>query len=294
MYYKERYYDPTLGAFISPDTIIPDPGMGIDYNRFLYARGNPLKYSDPSGNASCSTDKCWERRCYWAHGYYKQGDHYTGRMQAIFMDAAILTDVLGEAGIEIDEDTWNLSDPTEFRRASLLAQGVVAFGQKIAEVGNVGIETGFAHLMTLIGGEVIWYRADKGGWWSPCHLGAACAVEPGRIGFYDGLFSSYDEADLPGIAVRELAHKVHFANCGGHGGGCYQFLWLGSTAFWATRFLPEKYRYQVSEYGMSNPVEYWAEAVADWVYGDEYLGNAAGRGNLAFFQTWFTNWFFRP
>ena len=35
MYYNARYYDPALGAFISPDTIIPDPGRVIDYNRFL-------------------------------------------------------------------------------------------------------------------------------------------------------------------------------------------------------------------------------------------------------------------
>ena len=49
MYYNARYYDPALGTFISPDSIIPDPGMVIDYNRFLYVRGNPFKYTDPSG-----------------------------------------------------------------------------------------------------------------------------------------------------------------------------------------------------------------------------------------------------
>ena len=50
MYYNARYYDPALGTFISPDTIVPDPKMVIDYNRFLYTRGNPHKYIDPSGN----------------------------------------------------------------------------------------------------------------------------------------------------------------------------------------------------------------------------------------------------
>ena len=42
MYYNARYYDPALGTFISPDTIVPDAKMVIDHNRFLYARGNPL------------------------------------------------------------------------------------------------------------------------------------------------------------------------------------------------------------------------------------------------------------
>ena len=50
LYYNARYYDPQLGTFLSPDTVVPDPGAVIDYNRFLYVRGNPLKYADPSGN----------------------------------------------------------------------------------------------------------------------------------------------------------------------------------------------------------------------------------------------------
>lgn len=51
-YYKSRFYDPQIGNFISPDTIVPDPTLLIDYNRYLYSRGNPLKYTDPSGHFS--------------------------------------------------------------------------------------------------------------------------------------------------------------------------------------------------------------------------------------------------
>jgi len=50
LYYNARYYDPALGTFLSPDTLVPDAGRVIDYNRFLYVRGNPLKYTDPSGH----------------------------------------------------------------------------------------------------------------------------------------------------------------------------------------------------------------------------------------------------
>ena len=39
MHYNARYYDPALGTFISPDSMVPDMGMVIDYHRFLYARG---------------------------------------------------------------------------------------------------------------------------------------------------------------------------------------------------------------------------------------------------------------
>ena len=50
MQYNARYYDPALGTFVSPDSLVPDPGMVIDYNRFLYVRGNPLKFTDSTGH----------------------------------------------------------------------------------------------------------------------------------------------------------------------------------------------------------------------------------------------------
>ena len=50
MYYRARYYDPSLGQFISPDTIVPDPSNVLDYNRYLYVRGNAINLNDPSGH----------------------------------------------------------------------------------------------------------------------------------------------------------------------------------------------------------------------------------------------------
>jgi len=47
-YYGARYYDPTIGHFISPDTLVPDPTNVMDYQRYMYTRGNPLKYNDPT------------------------------------------------------------------------------------------------------------------------------------------------------------------------------------------------------------------------------------------------------
>lgn len=39
--------------FISPDSIIPDPSDFFSYNRYLYARGNPIGNHDPTGHAAC-------------------------------------------------------------------------------------------------------------------------------------------------------------------------------------------------------------------------------------------------
>ena len=85
LYYNARYYDPALGMFLSPDTVVPDASAVIDYNRFMYARGNPLKYADPSGH--CATTKngkpdmendgeCWQMANSIAGlGYTEQGFH---------------------------------------------------------------------------------------------------------------------------------------------------------------------------------------------------------------------------
>jgi RHS repeat-associated protein len=48
-YYNARYYDCTIGRFISPDTVIPNPSNPQCFNRYSYCLNNPLKYTDPSG-----------------------------------------------------------------------------------------------------------------------------------------------------------------------------------------------------------------------------------------------------
>ena len=47
-----RYYDPVLGSFLSPDTLVPEPGQPEGYNRYAYANGNPLRFIDPTGHYS--------------------------------------------------------------------------------------------------------------------------------------------------------------------------------------------------------------------------------------------------
>lgn len=52
-----RLYDPVLGRFISADSIVPDATNWDDYNRYMYVRGNPMKYTDPSGHSPKSKDR---------------------------------------------------------------------------------------------------------------------------------------------------------------------------------------------------------------------------------------------
>ena len=58
-----RWYDPEIGRWLSPDSIVPEPGNPVDLNRYSYTRNNPVKYTDPSGHCSQDKDRdaaCWE------------------------------------------------------------------------------------------------------------------------------------------------------------------------------------------------------------------------------------------
>ncbi|MCA9398380.1 MAG: hypothetical protein KC618_01440, partial [Candidatus Omnitrophica bacterium] len=52
MYYGARYYDPLLGRFIIPDTLIPRPGNPQEFNRYSYVLNNPVNSIDPTGHWS--------------------------------------------------------------------------------------------------------------------------------------------------------------------------------------------------------------------------------------------------
>ncbi len=60
-FYNARWYDPKLGSFLSADSIVPAPLDPQSFNRYAYAGGNPLRFSDPSGHmklcgASCESE----------------------------------------------------------------------------------------------------------------------------------------------------------------------------------------------------------------------------------------------
>ena len=84
-FYNARYYDGSLGRFISPDTLIPNAGKPADWDRYAYASNSPVVYSDPSGH-------CYNRdskgnltaRCqaYW--------ENYTGKFNDLFSSNAFL------------------------------------------------------------------------------------------------------------------------------------------------------------------------------------------------------------
>ncbi|QMU70664.1 RHS repeat-associated core domain-containing protein [Streptacidiphilus sp. P02-A3a] len=52
VYAQSRWYDPTLGDFISADTDPPATADALDTNLYAYADDNPVSMSDPSGHSA--------------------------------------------------------------------------------------------------------------------------------------------------------------------------------------------------------------------------------------------------
>ena len=50
MYYHARYYDASLGRFLSPDTAVQSPSDPQDLNAYSYCENNPVNNTDPTGH----------------------------------------------------------------------------------------------------------------------------------------------------------------------------------------------------------------------------------------------------
>jgi RHS repeat-associated protein len=55
IYMRARYYDPSIGRFISRDSRVPSVVDAWDRNPYVYARNNPATFRDPSGRAATSS-----------------------------------------------------------------------------------------------------------------------------------------------------------------------------------------------------------------------------------------------
>ena len=49
-HYNARFYSPTLGRFLSADTIVPGAANPQAWNRYAYTLNNPIRYTDPTGH----------------------------------------------------------------------------------------------------------------------------------------------------------------------------------------------------------------------------------------------------
>ena len=108
MFYNARYDDPALETFISPDSMVPNPGQVINYNRFLYARGNPFKYTDPTGHEGYDpVGEAWVRDFKAIHHVYPTAQDRIDRIVSFRLPGLATKSAFWDD--EDWEQYWNLS-----------------------------------------------------------------------------------------------------------------------------------------------------------------------------------------
>ena len=56
-YMQQRYYDQSVGRFLSVDPVTASSGTGTNFNRYKYAANNPYRFVDPDGRQEYSPDR---------------------------------------------------------------------------------------------------------------------------------------------------------------------------------------------------------------------------------------------
>jgi RHS repeat-associated protein len=97
-----RVYISYLNQFIQPDTIVPDPLIPADWNKYTYVGNNPVNFIDPSGKTRTSAsyiDGTNFYKCVFSTQLYNVE-------QTVRYDVCRLIPELEEAGIFEDKADW--------------------------------------------------------------------------------------------------------------------------------------------------------------------------------------------
>jgi len=245
-YDSARYYDPSLGRFISADTIAPSFGNPQNRNRYSYALNNPLKYTDPTGH--CAKDG-------------SDGEN-TGDCEARLQD-------LGRFGITISDYSgglWSLEELTIFLQGANALR--TAIGWSMSE---------FNHYVGPV-------RATQSTDWAGTAWvgsGASALTSPGAgyadMTFFQGAINGIIDGRniFLETVVHELAHAWDFAGGNGNSFG----LMAATRSSYRDPTFDEiiddlshgratgaKYvTTGTTRYGRNNSSEDWAESVSAYV-----------------------------
>ncbi len=121
-----RYYDPQIGQFISPDSLVPDPTVLIDYNRYAYARANPLRYFDPNGHQTVDTVGAVRIQCFLCNMQLLDYSGVPGWLDGTVDNLAWVGCLL--AGCHADAQANTITGPTEEEYVEQITLSLITSG----------------------------------------------------------------------------------------------------------------------------------------------------------------------
>ena len=155
MDYNARFYSPTLGRFIQPDTIIPDLTNSQAWNRYSYTLNNPVKYIDPSGHDPEDLIDFIDGGQEWKENEKEtilQAAEMTGQAIADVLNSTVVDPIIRqmeEMGILADFDL-HFTSTTAF---------LYAFGGKVRAVRSSSTRN-YAAEVTQSGREITYYNVN--------------------------------------------------------------------------------------------------------------------------------------
>jgi len=115
VYLRSRMYSPYLSRFIQPDTIVPNPRVPPDWNRYSYVRNNPIVFTDPSGYITENESRdAWDilngLKAYQVDILVDWGYTDNGILRSLLSVSPDLIKLYGWGCLKWEEGSWSLNE----------------------------------------------------------------------------------------------------------------------------------------------------------------------------------------
>ncbi len=245
IYMNARYYMPEIGRFVSPDTIVPEPGNPQSYNRYAYSLNNPINYTDPSGHCTTNYEagsqdletclSAWNSVANFLYGasFGPGGSgHFPNELVSDWLanaDIGMLENLMKSYGIGygyVYTPPQRYSVPTA--RRSGARQEMCQYWQSCyappAEYSSIGGNI-------FVGPRIIWDRWDNVYLYFHLSSSPGVSVTAGNIRVHD----SGGTKEIESLAVDEQETAVEAFLTGASDGGCISIGVAGCVAGNSTR-----------------------------------------------------------
>jgi RHS repeat-associated protein len=188
--FNARYYDPTIGRFISADTIVPKPENPQSFNRYSYVRNRPLNYIDPTGH--CEVLFGFNPGC--------DGGGFAGS-RAFIHDALNVAGVFDPIGVADGVNALLYAQEGDYVNAGLSAAAILPVVGDAGKAGGVGAKARSTFSKSKVIGRVA-EQATDGSCLSAC--GATILQRLGISARETDIWKNIGDWASPGQLAGEL------------------------------------------------------------------------------------------